>query len=184
MKSHQIISLLNGINKKNIAIIGNMGCGKTAFGKLIAKKIDYKHIDSDKKIVTLSKKSINDIFKEDGENYFRKIESKIVLNLIDKKNIILSLGGGSIRSLAVRNKLIKNSLTVFLDVDLKILVSRLRKSKHRPLLLNTNIDKKIIELDIQRRKYYLKSDIKLSNTGDINNTYKIFKQEITKLYES
>jgi len=184
MKYNQIISLLNRLNKKNIAIMGNMGSGKTVFGKLIAKKIDFQHIDSDKKIVTFSKKSINDIFKENGENYFRKIESDILLNFLDKKNIVLSLGGGSILNLAVRRKLIKNSLTVFLDVDLEILVRRLKKSNRRPLLQNININKKIINLDDQRRKYYLKSDIKLSNIKDINNTYKAFEQEITKLYES
>ena len=183
MKSQQIISILNRLNKKNIAIMGNMGSGKTTFGKFIAKKINFQHIDSDKKIVTFSKKSINDIFKEDGENYFRKIESNILSDLINTKNIVLSLGGGSILNYNVRNELIKNSLSIFLDVDLKTLVYRLKKSKHRPLLENTDINKKLIELDNQRREYYLKSDIKITNVESLDDTYQDLKKKIINLYE-
>ena len=183
MKSQQIISILNRLNKKNIAIMGNMGSGKTTFGKFIAKKINFQHIDSDKKIVTFSKKSINDIFKEDGENYFRKIESNILSDLINTKNIVLSLGGGSILNYNVRNELIKNSLSIFLDVDLKTLVNRLKKSNHRPLLKNTDINKKLIELDNQRREYYLKSDIKITNVESLDDTYQDLKKKIINLYE-
>ena len=77
--------------------------------------------------------------------------------------MIISLGGGSILKNEIRKKLKKNSLTVFLDVDLEELTIRLNKSLRRPLLKNVNIKKKVKQLDIERRKYYLNADIKISN---------------------
>ena len=79
---------------------------------------------------------------EEGEKYFRKLEKKILLRFLEKNNIVISLGGGSILNTSIRNKLIKNSITIFLNVDLKVLEKRLIKSINRPLLENADITKK------------------------------------------
>ena len=72
---------------------------------------------------------------------------------------------------ARRNKLISNSVTVFLDVSLQKLEIRLSRSKNRPLLKNIDILSKLKELDTQRRKYYLDSNIKIQDANSINKTY-------------
>ena len=76
MKNHKFIKILNDLEKKNVAIMGHMGSGKSIIGKIIAKKNDLSHIDIDREIVSFEGKSINDIFSKQGENYFRKIFQK------------------------------------------------------------------------------------------------------------
>lgn len=161
MKKNPLKDKLFKTGRNNIAIIGHMGSGKSTVGRLLARSFKFKHIDSDKKIIDFTGKSINRIFQENGEKYFREIENRILLKLIDKKNIVLSLGGGAILNKDVRNSLKKKSITLFLDVELIELNQRLINSKRRPLLKNVNIEKKIKELDSERRKYYLNSDIKI-----------------------
>ena len=128
-------------------------------------------------------KSINKIFQEDGEEFFRNIETKIVLKLIEKKNVILSLGGGAILSGLIRDKLKKKSITLFLDVSLLKLEKRLKKSTKRPLLKNVDLTEKVKELDIARRKYYLLSDIIIKNTNSPIDTCKNFIKKFANLHE-
>ena len=163
--------ILNVIKKKNIVIIGHMGSGKTVFSKKIASNYNIKHIDTDREIIKLEKLNINEIFLNKGEAYFRKIESKIVLNTLEKKYVVISLGGGSILCKKIREKLTKQSYTVFLDVDIKILNNRLIKSKNRPLLKDCNILSKIKQLDLQRKKHYLTADLILDNSKSIDKTF-------------
>ena len=181
MKKTIFIKKLTNIRKKNVVLLGHMGSGKTLLAKKIARELKIEHYDSDQKIVELEKKSISEIFESEGEEYFRKIEEKVVLNLIQKKNIVVSLGGGSIINKNIRNMIKQSSFSIFLDVNLEKLESRLSKSKNRPLLKNTNILNKLKDLDTQRRKYYLDSDAKLQNTGSISKTYMNFIDILSKI---
>ena len=182
MKSSNILKIPDILNNQNIALIGHMGSGKTLIGKLLAQKINYQHIDSDKLIEKNAKKTINKIFESQGEKSFRKIEENTITS-ISIKNIVLSLGGGSILSNKTRSFIKKNYITVFLDIETKILTERLSKSSKRPLLNGVNINNKIKELDKTRRKYYLEADIliKYNNTPE-ECIYKIIN-EIKKLNE-
>lgn len=171
MEKSSFINKLSILRKKNIALIGHMGSGKSVLGKKIARELDLEHIDTDQKIIEFENKTINKIFELKGENYFRELEAQIILKLLEKKNIIISLGGGSITNKQIRNKLMSNSVTVFLDVSLEKLEIRLSRSKNRPLLKNIDILSKLKELDTQRRKYYLDSNIKIQNANSINKTY-------------
>ena len=165
MKNKELKIVLRKMNKNNIVIIGHMGSGKSYLGKILAKKLCFDHFDSDNEIINKIGKSINRIFDEDGEEYFRKIEQQILNKLISKKNIIISLGGGSVLEKSSRDKIKRNSVSIFLDVNLLELEKRLKKSTHRPLLKNTNIKKKVKDLDRARRKYYLSADIIINNSG-------------------
>ena len=88
--------LLNKLKKKNICIMGLMGSGKSIIGKDLSKYLDLKFYDTDKEIEKKTKKSINSIFKEHGESYFRDIEEKICVDLLNYNNCVISLGGGSL----------------------------------------------------------------------------------------
>ena len=183
MEKLNFSKILKDFSKKNIAIMGHMGSGKSVIGKIIAKKFNFKHLDSDREIVKLEKKTINNIFNNQGEKYFRGIEKKIILKILNKNDIIISLGGGSILDKSIRKELKNNSITIFLDVEISELIKRLEKSNHRPLLKNVSIEKKIKELDIVRRKYYLLSDIVIKNAISPHETYKNFILKFLSLNE-
>ena len=174
MKIIPFKKFLNKNNKENIAIIGHMGSGKSVFGKKIAHYFNVEHIDIDREISKYENSTINNIFLSKGETYFRKIETLIALDILEKKNVIISLGGGSILNKKTRDKIKKHSFSIFLDVDIYILNKRLIKSKNRPLLKDKNILTTIKQLDSQRRKFFLNADIIIDNSDTTNITFTNF----------
>ena len=174
---------LEKLGKKNICLIGLMGAGKSVIGKLLAKELRMRYYDSDKLIEKKLNKSINQIFSDHGESYFRNIEENIVLSLLDKKNCVISLGGGSIISKLTRKALFLNSFSVYLKVDIEILYERLKKSKKRPLIINKNIKEKLIHLTQDRNKYYRKANLIVNNLKNTEEVLIIIKAQLQKYYE-
>jgi len=161
---------LKNYKKKIIVIIGHMGSGKSLIGKILSKKLNWNYYDSDKEIEKRQNISIVDIFKFYGENYFREKEEIVIKNLIKKNYSVISLGGGSITIKNIRNILNKKTISVFLKVDIDLLVKRLKKNKKRPLLINTNIRNKIFLLDKERLPFYNNADIVVENSKNIKKT--------------
>lgn len=160
--------LLSLNNKTNITLCGMMGSGKTIVGKILAKKIGFSFIDTDKVIEEKSGKSINTIFNEHGEEYFRVLEKKIITEILEKQNYVISLGGGSIEHKSIR-KVIKNkSYNIYLEVCIDVLIKRLSKSKNRPLIYNKDINQTLNKLIIKREKFYKKANLIVKNNISIN----------------
>ncbi len=158
---------LNELKKKNICIIGFMGSGKSIIGKDLSKYLNIKFYDTDKEIELKTKKSINKIFKEDGEKYFRDIEEKICIKLLGQDNCVISLGGGSIINKNIRKVIKKNSYSIYLQVKLINLMHRLKSSKKRPLLNKKDNKKELLEdLYNDRKKFYEDADFIVSNNND------------------
>ena len=173
---------LNKVNKKNICIMGLMGSGKSVIGKDLSKYLNFKFYDTDKVIELKTKKSINLIFKEDGEAYFRKIEEKICTDLLNNNNCVISLGGGSVVNKKIRNLIKKNSYSIYLQVKLNNLLIRLETSNKRPLLnKSSNIKVTLKNLYNDRRKFYEKADCIINNDNDKFKTLEKVKSEL-KIY--
>tara|TARA_E500000178_G_C16841532_1_gene670812 strand:- start:389 stop:913 length:525 start_codon:yes stop_codon:yes gene_type:complete len=170
---------LNINNKLNITLCGMMGSGKSSIGKILANKLDYKFIDVDKMIEIKTKKTIIKIFEEDGEAYFRDLEEKITINLLDNKETIVSLGGGAIINENIRNHIKKNSYNIYLEVDVDTLAKRLQNSKTRPLIYKKNLKKELIDLKKKREKFYKKADLIIINEKNIIETTKKIINKIT-----
>tara|TARA_X000000950_G_scaffold174821_1_gene212464 strand:+ start:4412 stop:4948 length:537 start_codon:yes stop_codon:yes gene_type:complete len=170
---------LNKINKKNICIMGFMGSGKSIIGKDLSKTLNLKFYDTDKEIELKTKKSINEIFKEEGELYFRNIEQEICIKLLSLNNCVISLGGGSIVNNKIRKKIIQNSYSIYLQVQLNNLLNRLKFSKKRPLLDTNQNKKEIIEnLYNDRQKFYEKADFIVNNDNDKSQVLEKIKSEL------
>jgi len=137
---------------KNLTLTGMMGVGKSTIGKNLAKKLNYNFIDIDKLIETKEKTSINLIFKNKSEDYFRKIESEITLQELKKNNSVISLGGGAFLNKLIRSNAKKSSVTFWLDVNLDELVKRLKKTQKRPLLYKKKISDTIKKMYLERKK--------------------------------
>jgi len=155
---------LERINKKNICFTGMMGSGKSIIGRQFAKIVNYEFFDTDSLIEKKSGQTIEQIFNNRGEKYFREYEKNIISDILKRDNCIISLGGGSILSKSIRKLVKKNSFNIYLEVDIEVLYKRVSQSKKRPLLKNQNIRKKIEELQTSRNKYYKKADLILNNS--------------------
>ena len=158
---------LTNIKKKNICIMGLMGSGKSIIGKDLGKYLNLKFYDTDKQIEIEAKKSINAIFEEDGETYFRDIEEKICIELLENNNCVISLGGGSIINRKIRKAIIQNSYSIYLKVKLDNLLNRIKTSYKRPLL-NKKLNKREIlqNLYYDRKKFYEKADLIVKNDNE------------------
>ena len=115
---------------KNLVLLGMMGSGKSTIGKFLSKKTDYKFIDVDEKIEEQKNLSISDIFEKYGENYFRKFEKEVTLKYLDQERVIISLGGGAFINEQIRKKVLKNSLSIWLNWDSKTLIKRIKNRKN------------------------------------------------------
>jgi len=145
-----------------LVLIGFMGVGKTSVGKKLAKKLNFKFIDTDYEIEKLENKTISQIFEDYGEEYFRSLETKVLKNSLKEKNIIISTGGGIITN-KENYEILKNEKNViFLDASVETIISHLyNEINKRPLLKNSkNLSDKIEELlSIRYEKYKEVSDI-------------------------
>ena len=138
-----------------------MGVGKTTVGKIVAKKQGMEFIDTDENIEKKCSMNISEIFKEKGEKFFRIEEQKEVLKSIKKSNCVIALGGGAFINETIRNAILKNTISMWLDTDLKTLNKRIKWNKKRPLLNKENNQKKINELYSERKNIYKLANYKI-----------------------
>ena len=167
--------------KKNLILTGMMGVGKSTIGKSLSKRLKMKFIDTDKLIEKQENMNINEIFEKKGEKYFRDVEKKLILSSIEKNNKIIALGGGAFMISTVRNSILKKSVSFWLDLDISKLIKRLKISKKRPLLNNTNLEKTVKEIYSKRKSTYSLANFKI-NCNEESKT--VLVEKIIKLYES
>ena len=165
---------------KNLVLTGMMGVGKSTIGKNLAKKLKYNFIDIDRLIEIKEGLSVNLIFKNKSENYFRKTESEITLQALKKNNSVISLGGGSFLNKSIRETTNKKSVSFQLDVNIDELIKRLKRSKKRPLLYKKNISDTIRKIYLERKKIYNEANFR-EKCSSLNSSEIVNK--ILKLYE-
>jgi shikimate kinase len=136
-----------------VILIGPPGSGKTSIGKLLAKKKNLIHVDTDQEIETKTGRKISDIFLEDGESGFRKIEREVVLQSLELDSAVISLGGGSILDGEVSKKLEREKNVVYLEVSISNAAPRVGFNTDRPLLV-ANPRQQWLRLFEQRRDIY------------------------------
>ena len=147
--------------EKNLTLTGMMGVGKTTIGKRLAKKLNYAFVDVDKIIEKQEGESISSIFKNKGEDYFRKLETQQTLKELKKDKSVISLGGGAFLNSNVRQFSKKHSISFWLDVPIETLLKRLKKSKNRPVLEKDKTDGSIKKIYFIRKRFYNKADYRI-----------------------
>ena len=145
---------------KNLILIGMMASGKSTIGRLLAKKLNLKFFDTDFIIEKKAKMKIVEIFQKKGEPYFRNLEKKITLNLLNKNNCVISLGGGAFINEVVRKVAQKDNATIWLNCSLKTLIDRIKKNNKRPVASNLS-NNELKDLLIYRSKIYSKANYKI-----------------------
>ena len=136
----------------NIYLIGMMGSGKSTLGKSLSEKIQKPFIDLDSEIEKATGKSITEIFDIDGEEQFRKMETK---QLKQYSESIVACGGGIVLNNANRKFINENGITILLLASMGELAQRLSSSNNRPLLADNNMEEALTELWLERQVDYL-----------------------------
>jgi shikimate kinase len=140
-----------------IFLVGMPGSGKTTVGELLARWLHKPFYDLDEIIEQRVKLSVTELFEQSGEDYFRRIESDALKDLVaDQAPGIVATGGGTPCFHDGMPWMNKHGVTVFLDVPLTVLIERNRMAVHRPLLQNS-LEEMLLDLYNTRRPVYLES---------------------------
>lgn len=139
---------------KTIVLIGMMGSGKTTIGKLLGEKLTLRSIDIDVIIEQNEKRTVSEIFQNEGEKYFRNIERETIKKNFTNKDLIISLGGGAFEDQLTQELLLKNSTVIYLKTSPNVILERIKNNTNRPLLKNQMTVEKIQSIILQRQKNY------------------------------
>ena len=164
---------------KNIVLTGFMATGKTTVGTLLAKKLGRRFIDTDALIAEHEQKTIPEIFLENGEKYFRQIESEIIAEVSNLSNCVISTGGGAVLIKKNIDNLRKNGVIVNLNASPQVIAERTNQDNQRPLLeqkTKAQIEKMLTE----RAPYYADNDFSI----DVDNLSPIIiAEQIISMYK-
>ncbi len=151
--------------KKNLVLTGMMGVGKSTIGKSLAQKLSFRFVDIDRLIEKKEGCSINLIFQNKSESYFRRLENNISLEKLKENNCVISLGGGAFLNRSIRRAVKKKSVSFWLDVEVNELIKRLKKTRKRPMLLKKNLDMTVKKIYLNRKKTYNEADHRIKCTS-------------------
>ena len=151
------------ILSKSIVLIGLMGSGKSAIGKMLSERIGVPLSDTDKIIEKEVGRTIYQIFKDPCEKYFRQVEEKVVERVLNETAHIISTGGGSILSSKTRNAIKSKSFSIWVQCNVNTISKRIHDQEKRPLLRDKNIVDTLIRKNKERIKFYRQADTYIVN---------------------
>jgi len=125
--------------KSSIALIGFMGVGKTAVGKVLAKELNREFVELDSLIERKAGKPIPEIFEQDGEVAFRELEIEVIKEVAGNKNQVIACGGGIVLNKINIDRLRKDSVIVYLTASPSVILKRVSNGGERPVLKINNL---------------------------------------------
>jgi shikimate kinase len=151
------------LGDRSIVMVGLMGCGKSAVGRRLAVKLGLPFVDADEEIERAAGKSIEDIFADHGEPYFREGERKVLARLLRSGSQVLATGGGAFMNAETRAAIAHSGISVWLRAELPLLVRRVAKRSNRPLLKTGDPETVMRNLMEVRYPVYAEADITIDS---------------------
>jgi shikimate kinase len=167
--------------KTSLALVGFMGTGKTAVAKALARRLNKKFIELDSLIQEKAGKSIPEIFQQDGEATFRKLETEATRQFAGRKNAVIAGGGGIVLNQINIEYLKKECLIIYLTAPPEVILKRTANAKNkRPLLEVADRAQRVHELLKQRQPLYEQAADITIDTSELNID-SVVKQIISEL---
>ena len=138
----------------NIVMVGFMGSGKSSIGRILARRLGYRFIDTDRKIIEREGMEISEIFALHGEEYFRERETDVLRTLHGKEHCVIATGGGIVLRENNRSLLRDLGFVVGLTANQEVIFERVSRNTKRPLLRTPNPRETIQEMLAARSALY------------------------------
>jgi shikimate kinase len=157
----------NGHRKSLIFLTGFMGSGKSTIGPILANTLGYTFVDVDKFIERKTRKRIVDIFDSEGEQAFRALERKTLLELAGLERAVIALGGGTIVNEENYRLVSENGVVIYLKLSPEEIIQRVQYRTDRPMLKDAHgnlltheaLEDRIIHLLARREQFYSRADV-------------------------
>jgi shikimate kinase len=154
------------LGKRNIYLVGPMGSGKSAVGRILARMVEAPFLDSDAEIEKRTGVDISYIFEREGESRFRQRERETIEALTAIEPLVMATGGGAILLPENRALLSQRGSVIYLMTSVEQQVHRVSHARHRPLLANVEPEVKLRQLMAEREPLYCAvADFKVSTDG-------------------
>lgn len=152
--------------ERPVVLVGLMGAGKTTVGRRLATRFGAPFVDSDSEIEAAAGYSVQDIFDKYGEAAFREGERKVMLRLLKEPAQIIATGGGAFMDASTRQMIADNGISVWLKAELPVLLERVSRRNHRPLLKTGDPEQILGRLIKERYPVYAEADIVVESAHD------------------
>jgi shikimate kinase len=150
----------------NIYLVGMMGAGKSAVGRPLAESLGYRFLDADTSISRAARRPIPEIFRTEGEEGFRELETAVLAGIASWHSLVVATGGGVVTRPSNWGHL-RQGAVVWLDAPVELLLERLRRDPTpRPLLAAPDPEARLRQLLEQRRPLYAQADLHLTQAGE------------------
>ena len=153
--------------RKNLVLLGFMGTGKSATGRRVAELAGCPFLEMDLELEKRAGRTISQIFAEEGEEAFRRMEAQLAVEWGQRSGVVISCGGGVVLREDNLRALGQNGVLVCLTARPEIILERTGRSKRRPLLEGEDREKKIRDLLAVRAPFYAKIPIQI-DTSDVH----------------
>jgi len=165
----------DALGQRSLVLIGLMGAGKSAIGRRLGKRLGLRFVDADKEIEAAAGKTINEIFADHGEDYFRDGERRVIARLLSEGPIVLATGGGAYMNEETRAEIAESGLSIWLKANLEVLMERVSRRDTRPLLKAGDPREIMQRLMDERYPVYAGADITIESR---NVPHEIIVEEI------
>jgi len=139
---------------QSVFLVGPMGSGKTAVGRQLARRLNYRFVDSDAEVERRTGVDIAFIFEKEGEAGFRQRERDVIDELSGQAGIVLATGGGAVLAEESRQRLAERGVVVYLETSVNQQLARTRHGRHRPLLFTDDPRGRLEALMKEREPLY------------------------------
>jgi shikimate kinase len=148
--------------KRTVALVGMMGAGKSSLGHRLAARLAAEFCDADSEIERAAGCTINEIFERYGEEAFRDCERKVIARLLNDDPHVLATGGGAFIDDDTRARVKAQTLSVWINVPLEVLISRVKRRDTRPMLKNGDAAEIVTRLLREREPIYAQADLTIT----------------------
>lgn len=150
--------------RRTVALIGLMGAGKTSVGRRLAQELGLPFVDADTEIESAAGQSIEEIFERHGEAFFRDGERRVIARLLDGPPHVLATGGGAFMDPSTRALLKERAITIWIKADIDILLARVARRNHRPLLKRGDKRTILEKLMAERHPVYAEATLTIDSS--------------------
>lgn len=161
--------LTDVLKGRHLYVAGFMAAGKSKIGPILAELLDRPFIDTDERITETAGKSITDIFEQDGEEAFRKLEHDTIVEVADGDPAVIALGGGAVRQEENWEAIRRSGLCLCVTAPPEVLSERIGRNDERPLLAGLSDEERLArirEMLAEREPYYSRADVTVESSED------------------